>query len=67
MHTPSECLLKAENYEIAAKMAPDSERMLYVEQAIHWRRLAHELHMERFGPFTGEAGVREGVSRGMAD
>lgn len=54
MLSASECLLKANNFEIAAKMAPPGERMVYFEQAVHWRRLAHEIQVERLGPFAGE-------------
>jgi hypothetical protein len=74
MLTPSECLLKANNYEMAAKMAPPEDRMMYLQQASHWRQLAHELQMERFGPFgsantlPGEEGPRDrGPWTGTAD
>jgi hypothetical protein len=45
---------------MAAKMGPEADRMVFLEQAVHWRRLAHEMQMERFGPlgsanmFTGD-------------
>lgn len=74
MITSSECLLKANNYEMAAKMAPPGDRMMYLQQASHWRQLAHELQMERFGPcgsaniLPGEAGPKDrGPEPGMAD
>ncbi|RYZ14258.1 MAG: hypothetical protein EON61_04340 [Alphaproteobacteria bacterium] len=54
MLTAPECLLKANNFEIAAKMAPPGQRLVYFEQAMHWRRLAHEIQVERLGPFAGE-------------
>lgn len=28
--------------------------MVYLEQASHWRRLAHEIQVERLGPFAGQ-------------
>jgi hypothetical protein len=59
MITASECLLKASNLEIAARMSPPGERMGYLEQASHWRQLAHELQMERFGP-CGSANMLPG-------
>lgn len=54
MLSASECLLKANNFEIAAKMAPPGDRLVYFEQAMHWRRLAHEIQVERLGPFAGQ-------------
>ncbi|MFT3724407.1 MAG: hypothetical protein QM773_12550 [Hyphomonadaceae bacterium] len=74
MLTPSECLLKANNYEMAAKMAAPEDRMMYLLHASHWRQLAHELQMERFGP-CGSANLLPGEARpknrgpepGMAD
>ena len=57
MLSSSEALLKARNYETAAQMAPASLRMIYLQQAAHWRQLAHELQMERFGPFGGGEGL----------
>ena len=64
MLSASECLLKADNYMTAAKLAAPDTRMIYIQQAVQWRQLAHELQMERFGPFggdssTGEAGERD--------
>jgi len=61
MYTPSEALLKANNYELAARMAAPADRMAYLEQAAHWRQLAHELQMERFGP-CGSANMLPGES-----
>jgi hypothetical protein len=46
--TPTEWLLKAENYELAARMAPEGERMALLEQAAIWRKRAFELQMLRF-------------------
>jgi hypothetical protein len=46
--TPTECLLKAENYAVAARMAADGDRMAFLEQAALWRRRAFEMHMLRF-------------------
>lgn len=72
MFTPSEALLKANNYEMAARMAAPDQRMSYLVQAAHWRQLAHELQMERFGPsgsaniLPGEAGVKD-RGPGLAD
>ena len=48
MLTPTECLLKAENYVVAARMAPDGERMALLEQAAIWRKRAVDLRMLRF-------------------
>jgi len=48
MLTPSECLLKAENYEIAARLADDQERMALMEMAAMWRQRSFELQMLRF-------------------
>ena len=74
MLSPSECLLKASNYEMAARMAAPDDRMVYLTQASHWRQLAHELQMERFGPFgsanlmPGDAGNKDfGSGSGLAD
>jgi hypothetical protein len=72
MYTPSEAHLKASNYELAARMAAPEDRMAYLEQAAHWRQLAHELQMERFGPcgranmMPGEAGPND-RGPGLAD
>ena len=48
MLTATECLLKAENYELAARMAPEGRRMALLEQAALWRKRAFELQMLRF-------------------
>ena len=48
MLSPTECLLKAENYVVAARMAPAGERMVLLEQASIWRKRAFELRMLRF-------------------
>ncbi len=54
MLTASECFLKADNFMMAAKFAAPEARMIYIQQAAQWRQLAHELQMERFGPFAGD-------------
>jgi hypothetical protein len=46
--TPTECFLKAENYALAARMAPDGERMALLEQASMWRKRAFDMRMLRF-------------------
>ena len=61
MMTPTECLLKAENYEMAARMALDGDRMAMLEQAAIWRKRAFDLRMLRFEhlrevPDDGNAG-----------
>jgi len=48
MLTPSECLLKADNYAIAARLADETTRMGLLEQAAIWRRRAFEFQMLRF-------------------
>ncbi len=64
MPTHSDCLLKANNYEMAARMADPADRMIYLQQAALWRQLAHELQMERFGPF-GSANILPGEAGPM--
>ncbi len=59
MPTHAECLLKANNYEMAAMIAAPADRMMYLQQAAHWRQLAHQLQMERFGPY-GSANILPG-------
>jgi hypothetical protein len=48
MLSPSECLLQAENYAVAASMADDEGRVPLMEQSAMWRRRAFELQMLRF-------------------
>ena len=48
MLTPTECLLKADNYSIAARLADDRSRMELLKEAAMWRRRAFELQMLRF-------------------
>jgi hypothetical protein len=48
MLTPTECLLQAENYAIAASMADEDVRMEFLETAAMWRRRAFEMQMLRF-------------------
>ena len=48
MLTPTECLLKAENYDVAARLAADRDRMGLLEKAAVWRNRAFQLQMLRF-------------------
>ncbi len=49
MLSVSECLLKAENYAMAAGMAASSrEKMALLAAAAHWRNKGFDLQMERF-------------------
>jgi hypothetical protein len=70
MLTPTECLLQAENFAVAASMAEGETRLIMLEQSALWRRRANELQMLRFEHLrehdtgTGEAGPS---SRGIAD
>jgi hypothetical protein len=48
MLTPTEFLLKAENYVTAAQLADEHTRVKLLEQAAIWRRRAFELQMLRF-------------------
>ncbi len=48
MLTPTECLLKAENYAVAARMAAEGDRMALLEQAAMWRKRSFQLRMLRF-------------------
>ena len=48
MLSASECLLKAENYILAASMAEGRERWLLFGAAAYWRNKAFDLQMERF-------------------
>lgn len=64
MPTHAECLLKANNYEMAARMADTADRMMYLQLAAQWRQLAHQLQMERFGPF-GSANILPGEAGPM--
>ena len=61
--TASECLLKAENYELAARLAPEGRRMALLEQAAIWRKRAFEFQMLRFEHLRE---IRDGEP-GMAD
>lgn len=53
MISASECLLKANNLEIAARSATKDNRMLYLRAAAEWRRRAHRLLMEQSDPIEG--------------
>ena len=48
MLTSTECLLQAENYQVAAAMADEEARMALLEKAAMWRRRSFELQMLRF-------------------
>lgn len=48
MLTASDCLLKAENYGVAAKMAEGRKRRVMLAAAAYWRNRAFNLRMERF-------------------
>ena len=47
MLSASECQLKANNLEIAARSASPDNRILYLQAAAEWRRKAHEILMEQ--------------------
>ncbi len=66
MLSASECLLKAENFLTAAKLAAPHARMVFIQQAAQLRPLARELQMERFGPF-GESVMGEADERARPD
>jgi hypothetical protein len=51
MISASECQLKANNLEIAARSATPDNRMLYLQAAAEWRRRAHEILMEQSDPY----------------
>jgi hypothetical protein len=51
MLSASECHLKANNLEIAARTATPDNRMLYLQAASEWRRRAHEILMEQSDPY----------------
>jgi len=67
MLTASECFLKADNFIVAAKFAAPEARMIYIQQAAQWRQLAHELQMERFGPFGGDTLMPQADHASRAD
>jgi hypothetical protein len=60
MISASECQLKANNLEIAARSASPDNRMLYIQAAAEWRRRAHEILMEQPDPYMD--GVAEAAS-----
>jgi len=53
MLSASECLLKAENYALAARLAPENQRLTLMVEAATWRALAFQIQMERFSPHVG--------------
>lgn len=66
MISASECQLKANNLEMAARSASPDNRMLYLQAAAEWRRRAHEILMEQPDPYMeglGETGVTEKQDR----
>lgn len=48
MLSVSECLLKAENLALAARMAEGRKRLALMGAAAFWRNRAFELRMQRF-------------------
>ena len=48
MLSHSECLLRSENYAIAAKMAVGKKRIALLAAAAYWRNRAFDMRMERF-------------------
>ncbi len=48
MLSVSECILKAENFAMAAKMAEGRKRMALLGAAAFWRNRALDQQMERF-------------------
>jgi hypothetical protein len=67
MLTPSECLLKAENYAVAARLADDEERMSLLELSVLWRQRSFELRMLRFEHLKELADETGPDPRGIAD
>jgi len=53
MLSASECHLKANNLEIAARSASPDNRMLYIQAAAEWRRKAHDILMDQADPYMG--------------
>jgi hypothetical protein len=51
MISASECQLKANNLEIAARSATPDNRMLYLQAAAELRRRAHDILMEQSDPY----------------
>ena len=59
MLTTSECLLRAENYEVAAKLSEGVTRMALLEKAAKWRSAAYRMQMQRFEHLrTGDQGKK---------
>ena len=54
MLSASECQLKANNLEIAARSASPDNRILYLQAAAEWRRKAHEILMEQSDPYLDQ-------------
>jgi hypothetical protein len=67
MLTPSECLLKAENYAVAARLADDEERIALLEMSALWRQRSFELQMLRFEHLKELADEYGPDPRGIAD
>ena len=67
MLTPSECLLKAENFAVAARLANDEERMALLEESALWRQRAFELQMLRFEHLKELSDEVGADPRGLAD
>lgn len=67
MLSPTECLLQAENYTIAASLAEGETRIEMLEMATIWRRRAYELQMLRFEHLREHQGEGGPDPRGMAD
>lgn len=65
MISASECHLKANNLEIAARSASPDNKMLYLQAAAEWRRKAHDILMEQSDPYM--QGLVEAGSLATAD
>jgi hypothetical protein len=64
MLSASECLLKAENYSLAASLSEQGgERMVLLGAAAYWRNQAFDLQMERFRHLR-EVAESEGLPAG---
>ena len=67
MTTPSECLLKAENYAFAATMAEGRKRRALLGAAAFWRNRAFQMQLQRFKRLRMPDGKEEPGGAGMAD
>jgi hypothetical protein len=54
MLSASECLLKANNLEMAARTAGPHDQVLYLQAAAEWRMKARKADTERPDPFLGD-------------